>query len=654
MKLSKLVIQNFRSCKAVEINVSAMHAIVGANNAGKSTILRALDFLFNASVRGLNEESFWNKDVAREIRVEAVFTGLTAKETEQLGAYLRDDGSFHMARVAAYRADEESGNDEDEGDERIKVSQQYCKPLPKVDWLRESNTNAKSIVAWLKDEPSLVLRGHNFLDAFGGKKPTVEQWKEAARNFIKQHLQAEDLAPAWEDNPRGYAGVLKGTLPFFVLVPAVRDISEEAKVLKTNPFGRLLAAVMNAIAAEKRAALEATLQGVAKQLNRAGGAERLPEIGAVEQQLNQAIGRVFADCDLEIEFQTPTFENLISAPRLYADDGFRGQIEFKGHGLQRAVIFAILRNYADLVTGKGDAKHRTLILAVEEPELYMHPLAQRAIRRLFKEISGGGDQIFFTTHSALQVDVADFDEVIRVETESVTLPGDKKAVCSKIRQLPVSSMVNDELARHPHLAGKVTAVSIRDYYSNAYNRSRNEGFFAKRVVLVEGLTEEYALPIFATALSVNLDLLGIAVIECGGKGAMDRLYRVFNELGIPTFLLFDYDRSNAEPEIVAKSRELLELVGEPPDAPDALRISARIACFKETWEQDTAPEISDYAELLTQARKVLGKTAGKPMIARFIARELARRQPAFVPPGIKAILEKVVAVACGPTCLKKP
>lgn len=68
MKLAKLAIQNFRSCKTVEVNVGSMHAIVGANNAGKSTILKVLDFLFNASVRGLTEESFWNSEVAAGIR----------------------------------------------------------------------------------------------------------------------------------------------------------------------------------------------------------------------------------------------------------------------------------------------------------------------------------------------------------------------------------------------------------------------------------------------------------------------------------------------------------------------------------------------------------------------------------------------------------
>ncbi len=67
MRLSKLIIQNFRSCRAIEVTVGSMHAIVGANNAGKSTILRALDFLFNASVRDLSEESFWNKKVILDV-----------------------------------------------------------------------------------------------------------------------------------------------------------------------------------------------------------------------------------------------------------------------------------------------------------------------------------------------------------------------------------------------------------------------------------------------------------------------------------------------------------------------------------------------------------------------------------------------------------
>lgn len=57
MKLTHVRIQNFRSCRDISIELGGMHALVGANNADKSSILRALDFLFNPSAKSLNEES---------------------------------------------------------------------------------------------------------------------------------------------------------------------------------------------------------------------------------------------------------------------------------------------------------------------------------------------------------------------------------------------------------------------------------------------------------------------------------------------------------------------------------------------------------------------------------------------------------------------
>lgn len=151
-------------------------------------------------------------------------------------------------------------------------------------------------------------------------------------------------------------------------------------------------------------------------MNRSGGDERVPLIAETEKQLNELLNDFFRGCDLEIEFETPSLEVLLSTPRLYVDDGFRNAIENKGHGLQRAVIFTILRCYAEYMTASSDGKKRNLILAVEEPELYMHPQAQRTIRRVFRKIAGGNDQICFSTHSSLLVDVAYFDEIIRMET----------------------------------------------------------------------------------------------------------------------------------------------------------------------------------------------------------------------------------------------
>src|ERR1043166_5635298 len=130
----------------------------------------------------------------------------------------------------------------------------------------------------------------------------------------------------------------------------------------------------------------------------------------------------------------------------------------------------------------------------------MHPQAQRTIRRVFSKLAQGGDQVIFSTHSSLLLDVSYFDEIIRVQANFQILNG-KKTMESKGWQLPMSKMIHDLETRHSALKGRVTAESMRDLYSHAYNPRRSEGFFVSKIILVEGLTEEYSLPIYADALA---------------------------------------------------------------------------------------------------------------------------------------------------------
>lgn len=447
MKLTYLKIQNFRSCRDITLEIGGMHALVGGNNAGKSAVLRALDFLFNPSTKSLNEESFWNKDTRLEIRVEAIFSDLTDKEKEALGDYPRADGSFHMARSARMGAKSgESGADSEQGEDKIGIGQHYKKPIPEVEWLQESNINSKNITEWWKIKDQLVVDDVSFADSWAGatKKPGVEDWKEKAKEFIAAHANKIPMQERWIDNPKGAANVFKATLPFFVLVPAVRDVSEESKGTKSSPFGKLLYAILDTVTQEKKAKIEGILCEVAKQMNRAGGNERVPLIAETEKQLNTLLNDFFTGCDLEIEFETPTLEALLSAPKLFVDDGFRNAVENKGHGLQRAVIFTILRRYAEYMTCSPEGKNRNLILAVEEPELYMHPQAQRTIRRVFRKIAEGGDQVLFSTHSSLLVDVTCFDEIIRMESK-FEIDNGKRTMQSMAWQLPIARMIDDLL-----------------------------------------------------------------------------------------------------------------------------------------------------------------------------------------------------------------
>lgn len=654
MKLSQLRIFNFRSCKSVTLQIENLHALVGANNAGKSSVLRALDFLFNPSTKALSEDSFWNRDVSLEIRVEAVFTDLQPHERTSLAGCLKPDGSFEMARTARFNSKEAEGDAED-GESKISIKQHYKQPTPAINWLQEANISAKNITEWWKAKDQLVVGEVSFATfcSTDGKKPNVEEWKDKAKQFVAANAASIPTQDTWIDNPKGYANVLKGTLPFFILVPAVRDVTDESKGTKTSPFGKLLFAILDTVTAETKTKIGNMLAEVAKQMNRLGGGERVPLISETEVQLNTLLGDFFVGCDLEIEFQTPTIETLMSAPRLFVDDGFRNSVENKGHGLQRAVIFTILRRYAEYVTGTAAAKKRGLILGIEEPELYMHPQAQRTVRRVFRKIAQGGDQVLFSTHSSLLVDVASFDEIIRLESRIETVAG-KKVMQSDAWQLPMARMILDIETRIPKLKGKITADSIRDRYSHAYNPRRNEGFFASKIILVEGLTEEYSLPIYADFVENSaFDSQNISVVECGGKVAMDRLYRIFNELHIPCYLLIDFDVGNADKNITDKSLELLALAGEKPEEPKALVVTDTIACFAKSWEVDLRPETPDVENLTKEARATLGLSgdSGKPLIARYIARKLTAQKPPSVPPSVKSVLEKAIKVSWKKTCL---
>lgn len=652
MRLKRLSIRNFRCYASIEIDIDKMHALVGSNGSGKSTVLRALDFFFNPSTKKISEESFYQRDSALRIEVEALFSELNATEKETLASYLRRDGSFHVMRTASMEADADDGDEE--GELKIKILAHYCKPQPKIDWLNPANINSNSITEWWKEKEKLIHGGTSFADMLGTVKPKVGDWKANAAEFADEHLTAEDYEDAWIPNPQGYAGVLKATLPHFELIPAVRDAADESKVTKTNPFGRLIYEIIDTLDRDLRDEVDAKLRATTFKLNREGGKERAAKVAEVESTIQGFLAEMMP-ADLEIEFQAPTVEVLLTTPKVYVDDGFRGGIDGKGHGLQRAVIFSILRAYAKLVTQREGRAKRTLILGVEEPELYMHPTALRTIRQVLRTIAEGDDQVLCSTHNPLIVDVAYFDEIIRFEAPDMEDGKIPVGASPKHHQLPVNALVKDLVARHEHLKGRVTAESIRERYSHAYTASRNEGFFAKRVMLVEGQTELYTFPIYASAMDCDLDSLGVAVVECGGKDQMDRFYRVFNELGIVCYPVFDYDKRNNKEKNRKATTLLLELLnGADIEDPDIAQVRDGFSCFAENWETDLKNEIPDYDKLAAEARDFFGlqDDTGKPLVARYIAVKLTEQDPPVIPPTIRSIIEKALAAEHTGSCLK--
>ena len=119
MKCTQLHIQNFRSIVNSEpIPLPSLIALVGANNAGKSNILRALDVFLTPGAGGVTESSFHDK--TKPMTIEATFANLTADEGKVFKQYLFK-GQLILRKELSVETDEKSGKAKAASD-RIRIN----------------------------------------------------------------------------------------------------------------------------------------------------------------------------------------------------------------------------------------------------------------------------------------------------------------------------------------------------------------------------------------------------------------------------------------------------------------------------------------------------------------------------------------------------
>jgi len=646
MKIQRIEIKNYRSLQNLDIYPKDILSLVGRNNSGKSNLIRALELFFEGTTRLVNDECFYNHKPEHKpeehIEILITFEQLSEWEREKFEPWMDEDKLVVGREIVCSSADSYTINN-------LAITK-----VPEPEWLREDIINGEKITEWWSKKDDLKINGLDFGVELGTSKPAVGKWKEAVEKFLDEHRNEIPWKKERRENPKGYPGVLKGALPEFIHIPAVRDISEEAKVAKTNPFGQLINSVLVKISGEQKDAISKQLKEIEKRLNRSEEGERITEIKDIEVRLNKLMSELM-DCDIEIEMAMPQLREVFGAVKIYADDGTRTTIEGKGHGMQRSMIFTILRAYAELshVQKAGDkAEERTTIFAIEEPELYLHPQSQRTLMSVFREIASGRDQIIYSTQSSLFVDISHFDQICIMRREKRG-----ESYESYPTQLSMSTMIEDLKARK---GVDATEEGIREQYSHAFNPMINEGFFADKVVIVEGPSEQYALPIYADALGYNLDRNNISVVHSDGKGQMDRLLRVFNGFKIPTYLWFDGDKNSDKKDVRDKTLELLELLGDPVEKIEDVetKVSDKYAILDYNLEKTLKDELGDYEKLVQEAGKTLGPT-GKPLKHRFIANTLKRRidngesPEEVLPKTIIKIVEKTKELSYSASILQK-
>ena len=543
MRIRSVRIKNFRAFADETVLIDPYTCLVGANGAGKSTLLSALNIFFREAsnstpVDALSPEDFHQKNTADRVEISITFGDLSDEAKADLSDYVRND-ELIVSAVAVF--------DEFKGKATVKQVGSRMALAEFAPFFEAYKANAPApILNAIFDKLRLSCPGIS-----DGKSKDAK--RDALQLYEADPANASRLVPIEsEDHFYGIGGQskLKAHVQW-VYVPAVKDASEEQEENKNGALGKLLARTVRS-----RVNFKEQLTEIEKEAQ-----ERYAILlGANQEALNEVANSLSArlgqwshpDVDLRLTWNgTPISIREPTANVIAGEHGFVGDLARFGHGFQRSYLLALLQELA-AIEG-GDAP--TLILGVEEPELYQHPPQARYLAQTLQSLGRNNAQVVVTTHSPYFIGGSNFENVRLVRKSN----GKSTALAiSHGRFAERYAEADEALPQRPS--------AIEAQLNEVLRSNINEMFFASKLVLVEG-SEDVAYLMTWMALNDRLSDFrsqGVHVVAVEGKANIPSPLIIAQELCIPVLVIFDGDRNHEnDGRQVAHNRRLLRLLGTP-------------------------------------------------------------------------------------------
>lgn len=148
------------------------------------------------------------------------------------------------------------------------------------------------------------------------------------------------------------------------------------------------------------------------------------DLNSVASETQEILNEQFGPASLRFKFDTPELSVFFKNIKIFVDDGDETELAGKGHGMQRAVILSLLQVYARRLTEikdeEGYLKLKPHFLFIDEPEMGLHPQAQRKLFEALKIISKD-HQVFISTHSEHFISPGLIENTFRFEKQGDTV-----------------------------------------------------------------------------------------------------------------------------------------------------------------------------------------------------------------------------------------
>jgi len=324
------------------------------------------------------------------------------------------------------------------------------------------------------------------------------------------------------DNAVGYD--LRRWMPLD-LFPALRDAESDLARWSRSPLRPLLDRASRTV---DREALEQIAGEVHETTSKIA---ELPELTSVVDEVNNQLTAMVGSkhaVETALGFAPTEADRLIRALQLLIDGGKRGVAE-ASLGSANVLYLALKHLEQRYLVDEGERQHT--FLAIEEPEVHLHPHLQRLIYRNYLRRRDEAEKIaevrsiLLTTHSPNVASVAPLSNVVVLRQ----VLGEKHTVGRSLRTLKLEDQERLDLERY---------IDV----------TRGELFFARGVILVEGEAEKFLLPALARLYDdeFDFDALGISVCAIGGTNFAPYVRLLGpNGLDIPFAVLTDFDPKGA-------------------------------------------------------------------------------------------------------------
>ena len=496
MKLCNISINNFKSIKKIELTFQDMLAMVGKNNVGKSNIIEAIKLCLEPVP--IDQDCIW-------INAEGIDHNMKIELKFKLDDTEKDD--FALCAIDDHITIQISADREKliTSDRASTPKQKVLALLPNEEWLNYTNINKQIIKKFTKK--SLKIGDKVFI-----KNNDPKTWIKNSKSFLKNIMHDTEYKKLMtfdyvdidkvDDN-------LHDKLAKIIYIPAVKYVTDELKITEKSSLMKLLNLFISSISDQENKEIEKMINELNNQLKPTS-----PIFLSVSSTINKSMKEIFSDCTVDINVNLiEKLPDLIKNMAVVVNDGFKeDSIINKGTGLQRMLIFAILRSYAKQI--KKIKEKKSTIFLIEEPEVYLHPHAQRSLYETLIDIKNV-DQIIYSTHSNLFINIEYYQEICIIRK------------------------INGETIIKQH----TKPYEENPFTTKNFEESLNEGFFADKIILVEGITDEIYLTAYHKFKNLQrLSIRNISLIHCNGLSSIIKYLEIYTAFDIDCYPIIDSDK----------------------------------------------------------------------------------------------------------------